>query len=121
MDSPNKSATVSEVLEKLSTHLDMIAGQVFDVEEALGEVLSQESQQSSVPITKFQALDFARQSLEDCALLLTMLGRSETLRVPLNYSDKQVLQKLKLNTTREILNLDFAKPTVQSGGEVDLF
>ena len=57
-------------LGNLSQHLDALSGKIFTIEEVLGtDLFSNSSDQTTVPITTLQSLDFVRQSLEDCALL----------------------------------------------------
>lgn len=115
------STSLSDVLGKLSTHLDFLAGQIFDVEEALGEVVGCQTENSSLPITKFQSLDFARQSLEDCALMLSLLSEDQATEVLFENNGWKVIEKLKLDVTRGLLCTAIEPKSSHLSGEIDLF
>ena len=104
----------------MSDHLDMLAGQIFDVEEELGTLLVSADPQSAISITRFQSLDFTRQSLEDCALLLSLLSREDVLEKSI-HEEKLVAQKLKLDATRALLSRNTTERRSSNLGDVDLF
>jgi hypothetical protein len=118
MTEQSSEATVSMALQRMSLHLDMLAGQIFEVEEALSHLLQRNGDVDALPISRFQALDFTRQSLEDCALLLNHLSCNQTLTT--EYVDQvEVSSKLKLSSTRE-LAASSSMPSVDNAvGEVD--
>lgn len=111
----------AHVLRRLSTHLDMLAGQIFSVEEALSGVLAEDTQTSEIPITKFQSLDFTRQSLEDCALLLHFLSNQILDKDSIHQQSEELSKKLKLDATRNLLCDHSVEKENQKNGEVDFF
>ena len=112
--------SISDTLARLSAHLDMLAGQIFCVEEALGTVLSDESSTAGISITRLQSLDFTRQSLEDCALMLQALSADPSAQAALENSSA-LEQKLKLDATKKLLFAKKAMISFESDGDVDLF
>lgn len=112
------------ILTRLSAHLDKMAGQVLEVEEELGSLISAASGNRQYSISKVQLLDYIRQSLEDCALLTHILSDIDTIEKLEGPTLAVLSAKLRLSTTR-----DLVKPTartndaenVSSGGIVDLF
>lgn len=108
-------------LQKLSVHLDMLAGQIFEAEEAIGSLLAPGSQTQTLPITRLQSLDFTRQSLEDCALLLHFLSSDKSAAL-VNIANSSALQdKLKLAVTKDLLTNHHINDDPQSKGEIDFF
>ena len=107
-----------EVLRRLSEHLDGLAAEVLQIEQAIGEDLGDGVSRAAATITRLQRLDFLRQSLEDSALLVLLLSRAE--RVP-----EAMQGKLRLDTTRALLACDQRRvpPSfpLRSSGDVDLF
>ncbi len=112
--------SVAKTLERLSNHLDMLAGQIFSVEEALGSLLIEQPQNEKISFSKFQSLDFARQSLEDCALLLQFLSKDPSIEVALR-SKAEINGKLKLDVTRGILASSHETSNSTLSGDLDLF
>ena len=108
-------------LEKLSTHLDSLAGQIFSVEEALGQVLTVDTQTSNSLITKFQSLDFTRQSLEDCALLVHLLSKNDEIATMHLDDTTQACAKLKLDVTRSLIATRSDLAQKSTHGDFDLF
>lgn len=111
---------------RLSSHLDQLAGKIYDVEQTLGDALTSTSTQTT-SITRFQALDFVRQSLEDCSLLIHFLSALDAEESAMHADQLvHIEKKLKLDTTKALV---IAKTNdVHSGlsartdkGEVDLF
>lgn len=93
---------MNAILERLSAYLDKMAGQIFDLEETIGQAVDGKSSSEPQTITNLQALDFLRQSLEDLALMTLLLGQSETAHQ--TSSDLQNLcNKLKLKATQSLL------------------
>lgn len=105
---------------RLSAHLDMIAGQIYDIEKDLGMVLSGKSTSEAISITKTQRLDFARQSLEDCALLMHLISSPQTNELGSVHDVEKIAARLKLETTQGLMRSDDTKPDPASG-EIDLF
>lgn len=115
-----KTIIASDVLNRLSIHLDVLSGKIFEVEEALGDHLMSDARNEGLPITKFQSLDFTRQSLEDCALLLNFLSQNQATNTPLGEDRDLLLENLKLDATRCLVwpDREFSSSNV---GEIDLF
>ena len=116
-----KQKQLSEVLDSLSVHLDMIAGQLFDVEEAISPLLTDSAASSSLSIEKLQSLDFVRQTLEDCSLFVGFLSK-ETSTSSITILEKtQIKNRLKLDITRELFANDIPSIKFEPGGDVDFF
>lgn len=111
---------VSSALEKLSMHLDMLAGQIFSVEEELSLYLGKDTIGSSVSISKFQSLDFSRQSLEDCSLLALLLSEIPSLKAA-GYSEMDIANKLKLSSTKRLVTSSASHCICSPSGDIDLF
>ncbi|WP_298912251.1 hypothetical protein [uncultured Roseobacter sp.] len=114
---------ISLIVGRLSSYLDKLAGQVFDIEEAIGQTLSNNSVSNKNAITDLQALDFLRQSLEDLALMTLLLSDCGKCSVSASMLGA-IGDKLKLRTTR--LLLDGHEPNQfghdqESLGDLDLF
>ena len=121
MNDHSEKIEISSVLERLSVHLDLLAGQVFDVEEELGNLLTGHKSGEELSITKLQSLDFTRQSLEDCALLLQGLV-PHTSSTSIEFSTVLAASNnLKLNSTRSILQSFQRSAASNVGGQVDIF
>lgn len=121
MGKTSQPVEIHSVLQKLSIHLDFLAGRVFEVEEELGKLILGGKSSEEVSITKIQSLDFTRQSLEDCAILLQVLKRhvSDTsFRVS---CDVVSSNKLKLNSTKSILGSSLTNAETDVSGQVDIF
>ena len=117
------SESVSDLNIRLSSYLDKLAGQVFDLEQNIGSAVLASHETAPETITNIQLLDFLRQSLEDLAMLTLLLGRSDQLEkvsVELN----SISEGLKLDATKSVLR---GTPVVEFGSklhdrdEVDLF
>lgn len=112
------------VLSNVSAHLDQLAGRIHDLEETLGETLSADHT-AVASISKFQSLDFIRQSLEDCAMLVHYLSiATATTSSPLVRADKMA-PRLKLDNTKTLIavksNDCASSERGDSVGDVDLF
>ena len=116
-----KQKHLSEVLDRLSVHLDMIAGQVFDVEEAISPLLSNNIASSNPSIEKFQSLDFVRQTLEDCSLLVGILSKENSTTGVSIFDKTQITNRLKLDITRELLTDNVPSIRFESGGDIEFF
>lgn len=110
---------VSCVLDRLSEHLDMLAGQIHTTEEAVGDALSGDTSDFSNSVSKLQSLDYLRQSLEDCAMLTLILANSHAKKFYPDVDAQQLCTKLKLETTKELV-LPIAGKT-HALGDVQLF
>ncbi|MFK7764368.1 MAG: hypothetical protein AB8B62_13995 [Roseobacter sp.] len=111
----------SDVLKRLSVHLDHLSSKIFEVEEALGELLNHESKHEGLPITKFQSLDFTRQSLEDCSLLLCFFSQIESFQESSIDDRNLIIEGLKLDITRSLVQPNSSIASLDNTGEVDLF
>ena len=69
--------------------------------EQLGELLLTMPPQKPVAVDKIQSLDFVRQSLEDCALLLHYLSEQQS---------EQLQTQLLLETARQKMKLSILLP-----------
>lgn len=110
--------SISVVLDRLSNHLDMLAGKVLATEEAVGKALQGDKAPLENAVGRLQTLDFLRQSLEDCAMLSLMLathknGDNSAVSI------EQLEQRLKLEATKNLLVTRVSKPL--QGGDVQLF
>lgn len=91
---------MNEVLANLSRHLDIIAGQIFEIEEAVGLLVEQEKKMDNSIIARLQKLDFVRQSLEDISILSHLLKREDcSIQIEID----SIVPKLKLEGTVRIL------------------
>lgn len=109
------SESVSALNIRLSSYLDKLASQVFDLEQNIGSAVWSSNAPAPETITNVQLLDYLRQSLEDLAMLTLLLGRSdqlETVFVELN----SISESLKLDTTKSVLR---GMPVVEFGSKVD--
>ncbi|MEP1614641.1 MAG: hypothetical protein ABJL72_22310 [Roseobacter sp.] len=121
MGTYEQNGTVVTTLEKMSNHLDLLAGKIYDVEEELGTLLNSEIKTNNLSLSKFQSLDFTRQSLEDCALLLHLISRNTGLS-KINLCDSIDLKsKLKLEATRSLMQMSALETTNSKSGDLDLF
>ena len=119
---PNPS--LEEVLSRLSLHLDNLASRIYDVEEALGNSLTSDQPEIS-SIQKLQSLDFVRQSLEDCALLVHLLGVDRKGISAKHIDLHDLSRKLKLDTTKLLLSRENTAvrgdQRCSATGDIDLF
>ena len=109
------------VLQRLSNHLDFLAGRVFEVEQELGALLTRANSSEEISITKIQSLDFTRQSLEDCSLLLQVLRTHSKSGLEAGSNFEMSFKKLKLKSTESILNPNTQSSESDRSGQVDLF
>ena len=120
MSEPSADVSLERVLQRVSSHLDGLAGEVHALEYVIGEELGSGTTHPSSGITRLQRLDFLRQALEDLAILtLAMAGQSK------GRMHHATASKLRLDTTKQLLCAasDGLKQPVQkpSNGDVDLF
>ena len=109
---------VSDILGRLSDHLDMLAGQVLATEEAVGSALREDHARLENAMGRLQSLDYLRQSLEDCAILTLSLAAQQNGENGLVSID-QLDPKLRLETTKDLL-VPHGRER-QRGGDVHLF
>jgi hypothetical protein len=121
MESKISELYLSAVLEKLSAHLDFLSGQVFNVEHELGEMVSGSNGIPSLSIAKLQSLDFTRQSLEDCALLLCLLSNEVNAETSIVTGAETIRRNLKLEKTRNLLANCNGVELEEEAGKIDLF
>jgi hypothetical protein len=110
----------------LSTHLDGLARRISEVEEASCGILTDPSALNGHDaITKFQALDFVRQALEDCAVLVHHMALEQGADNSQYLGNSQMLRaKLKLEATQSLLTPKLAsgkKRSLAQDGGIDLF
>lgn len=114
---------VSKVIERLSTYLDRLAGQVFELENTVSRTVGEQKASDPSTITNLQSLDFLRQSLEDLALMTHLLSKHGKLR--LSVAELQdVSAKLKLKATQSLLQGEESRhfgERLDSTGDLDLF
>lgn len=113
------------VLSNISSHLDQLAGRIYDIEETLGETLATNKAEIS-SITKFQSLDFIRQSLEDCAMLVHLLSTHAPPAASSIDNSSQMASRLRLDVTRSLMVAPANDPSAfekndADVGDVDLF
>ena len=120
MASKQQRILLSHTLEQLSKHLELLSEQIFHVEEALGKELATKNESHSMSITKFQSLDFARQSLEDAALLLNALGKDPNANIQLLQRPDATVE-LKLESTRRLMDQTYEVLPSPDSGDLDLF
>lgn len=121
MESAPEAVKQSTVLHRLSVHLDFLAARIFEVEEELGNILSSKTDSKEVSITKLQSLDFTRQSLEDCAVLLHMLEKNFTADEAWVSENVLSSKELKLNSTKSIVRATPSPSKPDASGHVDMF
>lgn len=111
------------VLKSFSSHLDGLAQQINDVEDALSITIEGKNPSNVAPIQKLQSLDYIRQSLEDSALMVHLLSQLELVH-GLKINDAGAIAvKFKLEKTQELLLL-CENPSLhmtKSSGDLDLF
>ncbi|WP_195822049.1 hypothetical protein [Roseobacter sp. MH60115] len=114
---------VNKIIERLSTYLDRLAGQVFELENTVSRTVGEKTTSDTSTITDLQGLDFLRQSLEDLALMTLLMSRQEASRF--SAADLQeVSAKLKLKATQSLLqgeNHTHFGEKPDSTGDLDLF
>ena len=121
MEENTESIDISEVLHRLSNHLDFLAGRVFEVEQELGSLLTKANSSEEISITKIQSLDYTRQSLEDCSLLLQVLRTHSNSGLEAGANFGTTAGKLKLKSTESILNPNTQSSESHISGQVDIF
>ena len=111
-------------LSRVSDHLDLLAAQVHDLEEAIGSAVLENPNNVQVEITRLQGLDYVRQCLEDLALL-TAVFENQLPDSGFEFPNiDQVRSKLKLEITKGILfNESDSEPVSEKRavGDLDLF
>jgi hypothetical protein len=110
---------MNEVLANLSSHLDAIAGQIFEIEEAVGLLLVQRVNMESSTIARLQKLDFVRQSLQDIAILSHLLKREDC---SIHIEIETIVPKLKLEeTVRLVTGSNQFVTDTHLQGDIDFF
>ena len=98
------SLSMSDLLCRFADHLDSLAGTVMDVEESVGEVVRRlEGTQQDIPLVRLQALDFTRQSLKDCAVLLKQVSSERELQRTRVSDLTRLSAPLKLDHTMSLI------------------
>ena len=121
---PMSGLPLETFLSRVSDHLDLLAAQVHDLEEAIGSAVLDNPNDVQVEITRLQGLDYVRQCLEDLALLTTVFEN----QIPESGFEfpniDRVRSKLKLEITKGILfnEIDSAPVSEKRAvGDFDLF
>ena len=117
------SIPLAGVLKQISAHLDTLAANVFSIEEAVAETVSNARTTTRGSISDLQKLDFLRQSLEDTALLLHLLSHQQHMSGTALGEVCCIASKLKLNTTQALLSFSSEQATQKAevSGDLDLF
>ncbi|MCV3272055.1 hypothetical protein [Roseobacter sinensis] len=114
---------ISTINIRLSSYLDKLAGQIFDLEEAISHAVDTSSSAEPQTITSLQSLDFLRQSLEDLAIMTLLIGQENKVSLTAPEIEK-ISQKLKLKVTCAVLegqqHDDFGTKK-DSADDLDLF
>ena len=121
---PKSGLPLETFLSRVSDHLDLLAAQVHDLEEAIGSAVLDNPNAVQVEITRLQGLDYVRQCLEDLALLTTVFENQLT-ESGFEFSNiDSVRSKLKLEITKGILCNESGNGPVsekRAVGDFDLF
>jgi hypothetical protein len=99
----------------------MIAGLIYEIERDLGVLLATHEAKGEVSITKTQRLDFARQSLEDCAVLLHLISAPNEHETGKIEETEAIAARLKLETTKALVRLETTTFKPVDTGEIDFF
>ena len=102
----NSDLTLCVLLDRTTDHLALLAAQIHDVEEMIGESISDSNVGMSFEITRLQALDYVRQCLEDLALMTSFLSDNSLDCVIEGENARHILNKLKLEVTQRLLDRD---------------
>ncbi|WP_187430990.1 hypothetical protein ROLI_022130 [Roseobacter fucihabitans] len=119
---PDSPAFSLRLLKRISLHLDVLAGHVFDIEQTVGDTVASNASHDDLAIRNLQTLDFLRQSLEDMALLAALLSKQNEE----SFDEKTIEligRQLKLESTRCLLEFGAIKElqsNEDSRGELDL-
>ncbi|WP_299963210.1 hypothetical protein [uncultured Roseobacter sp.] len=101
-NSAQSTLLLSDVLYRLSVHIDKLAGQVFEVESTIGKFISSEAPTDATTILDLQSLDFLRQSFEDLSMLNLLLSQKTEFAVDFS-SPEVIAKKLKLQATKVLI------------------
>jgi len=121
--SPNDSVQLSELLEGLTNHIDKLSARVFDLEDVIGNLIGRSECYSSLNIESAQSLDFLRQSLDDCAVLVLCVSKYYAEGSVAAIPKDHLLKRVKLDSTKSIIALseaDVRSPLTKTGN-VELF
>ncbi|AXI46718.1 hypothetical protein C1J03_12215 [Sulfitobacter sp. SK012] len=106
-----------QILERLSTHLNFLAGRIFEVEHAIGNQ-SFLAEAVSSQICEVQTLDFLRQSLEDMSIAAHLLSQERQIE---NDFKTLLFQQLKLDSSHAALSGEEYPSIGKQNGDLDLF
>ncbi|MDW3221888.1 MAG: hypothetical protein R8G34_03215 [Paracoccaceae bacterium] len=123
MTGETEAILAEDILLRVASYMDSLAGHVFDIEETLGDTVSTQLAGDHVAIQNLQVLDFLRQSLEDLAMMALILRDPKT-RPFTDETIKKAGNRLKLKATRNLLDGTTAgesKVNLDNLGELDLF
>lgn len=120
MDAEPSEIALEVILQRVSDHLDALAGEVHSIEHVIGSELSLTSGQSAQSITRLQRLDYLRQCLEDLAMLTLLLSNTSEGSVC-----QSLAKKLRLATSKDMFKSgkvpQLEKADDGTLGEIDLF
>lgn len=116
-----ENLSLSDLLARLSNHMDGLATEVHRIEQTLGDAFGRTTAEGAQTIMRLQRLDFLRQSTEDLALLLHFLSKTHD-----GMLDRNLANMVRLDVTKALINDDGSGsaellPQEHVMGDVDLF
>lgn len=116
-----ENLSLSDLLARLSNHMDGLATEVHRIEQTLGDAFGRTTAEGAQTIMRLQRLDFLRQSTEDLALLLHFLSKTHDGTL-----DRNLANMVRLDVTKALINDDGSGsvellPHEHVMGDVDLF
>ncbi|MEM9969156.1 MAG: hypothetical protein AAF755_13825 [Pseudomonadota bacterium] len=112
------------LFKRLAVHMDGLAARVHRIECLLSPQMLDASARENRTIRDLQHLDYLRQSLEDCALLLLLLGQHLSQSFLTVEDIAAIQEKLRLESTQELFTDPVVRPVStlhENTGEIDLF
>lgn len=111
----------SDVLARLSEHLATLAKNMQQLEETAGDLLAHADVKDEASIIVLQSLDYTRQSLEDCSMLVQHISQCDDITDLEISGFDALLQRLKLDITRSFLTCRHRAVLNTLPGEFDAF
>lgn len=124
VEPPAMDKNLSNVLSRLSAHLDRLGNQIHGIEQAISQQFCANSPPLAGTITQLQSLDYLRQSLEDLTMLTLLLSRADGMGCLRKSLAAEISEKLNLNDTKALIfghsaGAAFA-PSINNPGDFDL-
>lgn len=116
-----EAVQLSTFLQRLAFHLERLAEDVESIEQTTGDLVHKLAEPESVPLVKLQSLDFTRQSVEDCALLLRHLSKAQEMQHTHISGHEEFSKYLKLASTKKLLDAEGSVNATVASGEFDAF